>query len=314
MTTKYLKVTDLRALIEWHVVEDDDEPFTIEEKLEPIEKPAQKDIDRFYARFVERTKAQIMEEFTCAQKSTTWFNARKYCITASIFGNLMGHNKFESRDATILSKLSTKAMGKRGLNACNWGNTHEDLVRKAYERHARESLAKKMKTSDDVDLTVTEYGLIKSEACPWMGVSPDGITDYTNASGEKCRALLEIKCPVKFASLSKRKLADRGISPYADYGPTRRFHSPHNDVPWYYYDQIQGIMGYLNKFETPLDGEGPKKLIKFCDFVVWSPDDNLWITRVPFDQRYFDVQFATLQAIYFDELLPRFFLRFQALI
>jgi hypothetical protein len=134
-----------------------------------------------------------------------------------------------------------------------------------------------------------------------MGVSPDGIIDYTNAAGQKCRALLEIKCPIKYAEPDKHELHG-GKSPYDYYGPMKRFKSPVDGVPPYYYDQVQGIMGYLNRFKTPLGSSD----IKFCDFVVWSPPDHMWITRVPFDQVYFDRMFEQLRDVYFTEILPRF--------
>lgn len=252
----------------------------------------------FYESHVARTMDQCIEELSAPQRTPAWFNARKYSITASVFGALLGHNKYEKPKDALLAKVRARPMDARGLNNCRWGNTHEDLVRSAYENIMKDRLAKKGGTS----FTVKEYGLIKSPEQPWMAVSPDGIIDYTVADGTKKRALLEIKCPIKYAERSKHH-EHGGAHPY------KYSSSIVPNVPLYYYDQIQGIMGYLNNFTTPLDSfddTGKKILINFCDFVVWSPG-YMWITRVPYNNGYFmHGIFGPLKEIYFGQLLHRF--------
>ena len=119
------------------------------------------------------------------QKTEEWLAERRQIITASEAGYLLG---IKGR-ATIMNYLSAKlnistSQDKlRYMPSVQHGTIFEDVSRMIYE------------TRNNV--SVREYGLIKSVKTPFLGASPDGIvsTDATNA---RIGRLVEIKNPYKF--------------------------------------------------------------------------------------------------------------------
>jgi hypothetical protein len=72
-------------------------------------------------------------------------------------------------------------------------------------------------------------------------------------------------------------------------------------------DQIQGIMGLLNKFPDLLEyiscapGQKPPAA---CFFVIWQPL-QMHVTRVPFDNDYYSKTLEpALESWYFQRYLP----------
>jgi putative phage-type endonuclease len=93
-------------------------------------------------------------------------------ITASDIASAIGENRYESVDAFVKKKvLKTKWAGNA---ATQHGTLLEPLVRDLYdERTGRKS---------------HEIGLVQHREYPWLGASPDGVTEDG--------LLIEIKCPL----------------------------------------------------------------------------------------------------------------------
>lgn len=208
------------------------------------------------------TPAQIRVIKRAPQKSEEWLKARSHRLTASNFGAAVGHNKYEYPADMCNQKLCNTFQGN-AMTA--WGNDHEDDGRTVYMVHLKARYRDHSRSNGwpDSMIRVKETGLIVIEEYPFIGVSPDGIVTIGWEKG-----LLEIKCPY-----SKR---------------------PYPEIPHYYYDQIQGLMGFLN--------------LPWCDFVVWTPTWT-YITRYPFDKPYFENVLKPGLIDWFVNLyLPRYFL------
>lgn len=227
--------------------------------------------EEFYRLFVERTEAQCLSEAGAPQRSKQWHDARRYCITASSFGAVVGHNPYCSKEQALIEKLWASFQGSEYTA---YGTFHEPDAAKSLLK-ALES-TQWLKDFEASTYTFFETGLLKSYKQPWMAVSPDGFLYLKGSKGSKL-VLVEFKCPA-----GQR---DSELHPYRK--------SPKN-VPVYYMDQIQGIMGLLNKYPELIDNELEKHIKDFdkvlildCLFVVWQPH-QMHVTRIPFDKKYYD--------------------------
>jgi hypothetical protein len=199
----------------------------------------------FYMAYIARSPEQCASELAAPQRSLEWLNARRYAITASNFGSAVGHNSYQSPEALVHDKLWNSFCGNAFTQ---YGTFHEtdaaeslklalnNQLRQTLETiytletiHNKPNIQNVMDASLD-SWTLMEFGLIKHHEQPWMAVSPDGILVLKGSHGN-VSILVEYKCPAR--------LRDSDGHPYAK--------QPHN-VPPYYMDQMQGIMGFFNKF------------------------------------------------------------------
>lgn len=196
---------------------------------------------------------------TMQQGSADWLAARKLRLTASNFGTAVGHNPWKSPDDLIEDMLFGKF---KGNSATRWGNDKEALARNLYVLRKRIALSQERnESSATIDFHVRESGLHVWDQQPWLAASPDGIVHENGQVG-----LLEIKCPFS-------------LKLYAQ-------------IPQYYFDQIQGIMGILG--------------ISWCDFVVWTPT-TMSVERVPFDSKYWEeILLPELSNFYMNHFVPRY--------
>jgi putative phage-type endonuclease len=135
-----------------------------------------------------------------AQRSEEWLKLRGNMLTASDLATALGVNPYEKPVDLILKKCGLKKFD--GNSATMHGNKYEDEARDLYCKQYNE--------------VAHEIGLYPHSEYPWLGGSPDGITE----SGK----LLEIKCPLR-----------RKITP---------------EVPVYYMPQIQLLLEILNLEEA----------------------------------------------------------------
>ena len=117
-------------------------------------------------------KALILREYA-AQKSEEWLALRGNMLTASDAATAIGKNKYQTPEDLLLKKCG---LGEKftGNAATEWGTKMEPVAIQMFEEQYGEK--------------VHELGLIPHEKYPWLGGSPDGLTD-TNC-------LVEIKCPM----------------------------------------------------------------------------------------------------------------------
>jgi putative phage-type endonuclease len=119
---------------------------------------------------MDRTKELLAAEYA-EQRSDEWLELRENMITASDIASAIGESQYESVDAFVKKKvLRTKWSGNA---ATAHGTLLEPMVRDLYdEMTGRKS---------------HEIGLVQHRTYPWLGASPDGITEDG--------LLIEIKCP-----------------------------------------------------------------------------------------------------------------------
>jgi putative phage-type endonuclease len=122
-------------------------------------------------RTVLRARELIAQEYA-EQRSQEWLDLRENMITASDVASALGENHYESPDAFVKKKvLRTKWAGNA---ATAHGTLLEPVVRDLYDKkYGRVS---------------HEVGLVQHREYPWLGASPDGITEDG--------ILVEIKCPL----------------------------------------------------------------------------------------------------------------------
>lgn len=167
------------------------------------------------------------------QRTTEWYNIRRGMITASEF-KLAGSGKV--CDSYIWGKVFPQPFPSN--DAMQWGCRFEDLAAAVYEHENRTK--------------IKEFGLLVHPREPWLGASPDGITDYGVA--------IEIKCPYsrKRVEIDKRVAEDRPF-PKSDRA----------NLYARYYPQVQGQLEICD--------------LEACDFVVACIDaldeDTFWQVR-----------------------------------
>ena len=108
------------------------------------------------------------------QKSQEWLNQRNQYLTASTISTVIGLNGLTALRQLFLEKVSYGTVSNfHGNEATQWGNKYEPVANAVYCLRQ--------------GTRVHEFGLIPSRRWPFLGVSPDGITEQGR--------MLEIKCP-----------------------------------------------------------------------------------------------------------------------
>jgi putative phage-type endonuclease len=120
---------------------------------------------------VARARELLAAEYA-EQRSQEWLDLRDQMIIASDVASAIGDNHYETPDAFVKKKvLKTKWAGNA---ATEHGTLLEPIVRDLYDqRTGRKS---------------HEIGLVQHRQYPWLGASPDGVTEDG--------LLIEIKCPL----------------------------------------------------------------------------------------------------------------------
>lgn len=213
----------------------------------------------YYDRFVRVDEQTLQDQLNAPQRSDAWKRAREGCLTASSFGAAAGNNPYQSPDALLKDKLWSTFQGNY---ATEYGTLHEQDARFEFEAFAKDLYP---------EATFSYPNLVKNVEAPWLAVSPDGLVQTSEGLH-----LIEFKCPLR----------DTDEHPYAKHKYC---------IPPYYFDQIQGIMGYYSDIQ--------KTPISCAWFVVWQQHQT-WIVKVPFDRAYWDALYIKLHAWYFDKYLP----------
>lgn len=117
---------------------------------------------------VEKLKNTVQYE----QRTPIWYKVRKNLITATNVASIIGSSKYEKREEILKKKLG---LGKAFTSnfSTEHGKCYEDVAIQMYEKR--------------LNTKVREYGLLRHPKIPFLGASPDGITDDG--------IMVEIKCP-----------------------------------------------------------------------------------------------------------------------
>lgn len=156
---------------------------------------------------LEPTAAQKKEFYDCMQDTPLWHKARGTRATGSAFGTIVGVNPYQTYEKWKMEQLYPELRPPTNFHMLR-GKRYEDTARKAFLDSER-LLENKYTHCEAVGFKIHDKYF-------WLGGSPDGILHRKDGA----RALLEIKCPVRFY-------------------PT---------IPLQYYAQIQGL---LEIFDLP---------------------------------------------------------------
>lgn len=115
------------------------------------------------------------------QKTDEWLNARRFRVTGSRVGSILGHNFFQKPSDVLESMLYPQKITNAAME---WGCAKEDTACAYYER-----FLKKYAPNHKIEIKHTGLHVMKSK--PWIGASPDGIVWVDGVP----RLILEIKAP-----------------------------------------------------------------------------------------------------------------------
>ena len=223
--------------------------------------PLTDDLKSQMVAFLDNLEGTTHSRHGTEQGSEAWLKARSVVVTASTFGAAVGHNKYSSPFALVKEKLfETKPQN----DAMRYGTEHEDTARRAFWT----SVSTRLRTDHGDGAKLIPEGLITRPQCPWMAVSPDNILleiCETDGLFSVRATLVEYKCP-----FGKRFMA------------TWPFNNEPYRIPLYYYDQLQGIMGYVNECCRDRFPSG----LMSAYFVVWT-ERGLFCMTVPFSEDYY---------------------------
>jgi len=182
-----------------------------------------------------------------AQRTPEWHAIRESLITASDAAaalEIPPYPKFNKCPREELMKKKLGLVPSTFSSIMNHGVVHEDEARQKY-----------------MDMTgeiVHEFGLLIHQEYPWLGASPDGVTE----SGK----LVEIKCPVK-----------RAVEP--------------GHVPDHYMPQLQVCMEVCDLESCIFIQYKP-------DSLTWPQPGIFDIVEVPRDRAWFQDNKARLEAFW----------------
>ena len=169
------------------------------------------------------------------QRSPEWFEARKEMLTGSRIAACLGIDPRTTQTDLLLKSIGMappEQENEYSRAALEWGIKMEPIAIAAYEEQTGEK--------------ILPFSLIKHEHVPWIGGSPDGITEDAERPGH-VKELYEWKCPWK------RKIV---------YG----------EVPEYYLPQL-----YINMRCAK---------IHKAVFVEYVPDQPMNIVRINFSTEW----------------------------
>lgn len=108
------------------------------------------------------------------QRTPPWYELRVNRLTASELADALGEGHFKTSDDVILQKCGLGPVFN-GNAITEWGVKYEAVAISIYEKRTKSS--------------IYEYGLVPHSTIPFLGASPDGISEDG--------IMLEIKCPPK---------------------------------------------------------------------------------------------------------------------
>lgn len=228
--------------------------------------------------FLEFLESTTSSRNGTVQGSPEWLAARGKVVTASIFGTVVGHNKYSTPFKAVEEKIGTPQPTNEAMA---YGTNHEPIARRAFWK----SISTSFSTEFGDGAQLVAEGLLTSPQCPWMSVSPDNIlVRVVEREGKFVleTKLVEYKCP-----FGKKTMASW---PY--------FNEPHR-IPLYYYDQVQGIMGYVNHCLRDRYPTG----LQSTYFVVWT-QRGLFCMQIHYDDDYYQALKKDLWVWYLRTFVP----------
>lgn len=231
--------------------------------LLPPELPSKEQLECTIVEFIKSLsvtmqQAREIEGKTRSQHhSPEWFAARRYRITASVFGLIYRRKPDTAPDALVVNLLDQRQVTSPAIK---WGIEHESEALKAYEEHQHRT--------GHTELTVCPVGFHVSISHPFLGASPDGGVYDPSKIGEPY-GFAEVKCPFKHRDKTPQQAcSDPDFCCVLTSSGEIRLKKRHP-----YYCQIQGQMAI---------GVRP-----WCDFIVYT-SKGVSVERVHYDQEFWE--------------------------
>ena len=175
-------------------------------------------------------------------QSSLWYSARRYRLTASIFGRIYHRLPSTRPDSLVKEILYPQRFSTK---ATEWGKKYESIAFQKYIEH-------QLSTGHD-GLIAVKAGFVVCEEFPFLGASPDGYVHDPTAVDQY--GLVEIKCPYKYRDLQPECAAS-----HTDFCCTVHIQAGQKIVTLkrnhIYYSQIQGQIAITQR--------------KWCDFVIFT--------------------------------------------
>ena len=197
---------------------------------------------------ITRDEVILIENSTQGQsKSAVWFTQRAGRITASKMKSACTTDPGNPAQS-LIQQVCYPHLHKFKNTAVEWGCSHEGAVINAYTEFMKKGHS---------DFKCSKNGLFISEECPFIGASPDGMTDCLCCGA----GVLEVKCPYCI------RMEDPGTATCLEAGKLSTQHA--------YYYQIQ-----LQMFVCSVD---------HADFVIGTFQESkpsLRIERITFNREF----------------------------
>lgn len=221
-------------------------------------------------------KIRAIERETVQQsQSPQWYFARRYRLTASMFGRVFHMMPNTPPDSLVKQILHPPQLSVRAID---WGKAHES---EAFEKYIKHQI-----DFGHVGLVAVKAGFVICEENPFLGASPDG---YVHDPGSVDQyGVVEIKCPYKY-----RDLTPDAAASYSDFCSVvcttagEKHLKLKQSHP--YFSQIQGQMAITSR--------------KWCDFVIFT-NKGLSVERISFDPDYWKCLLLKLEEFYDSCLCP----------
>lgn len=198
---------------------------------------------------------EIERNTTLQSQSSSWFTARKYRLTASVFGEVYRRKENTPPDSLVLRIIEPRHFTS---TATDWGKANESVALQQYETH--------LKAKGSLELTVCRAGFVVCETHPFLGASPDSYV--YDPSRQHHYGLVEVKCPYKYKDIRVAEACSNTDFCAELIESTNKIRLKRSHP---YYSQVQGQMAITER--------------KWCDFLVYTTKDFA-VDTIDFDEDF----------------------------
>ncbi len=191
-------------------------------------------------------------------RSPAWFNARRYRLTASMFGEVLRRRLDTPPDALVLRIIEPKQFVSPSTE---YGKKMESTALEKYKAY-----------KNDQTITVCSAGFVIYKDKPYLGATPDAYVHDPNRKEQY--GLIEIKCPYKYRNVTPEDAcfnSDFCSTICTQAGSTIKITRLEQNHP--YYSQIQGQLAISGR--------------KWCDFVIYTLK-GISVETIAYDEHFWN--------------------------
>ena len=202
----------------------------------------------------EETIRKVERDTQEQHRSSAWFNARRYRLTAFMFGEVLHRCVDTPPDVLVLRIIEPKQFVSPSTE---YGKKMEPSALEKYKAH-----------KNDDSIIVCRAGFVIYKEKPYLGASPDGYVH--DPSRREPYGLIEIKCPYKYRNVTPEEACTNSdfCCTICLQAGTRTIKLKQNHQ---YYSQIQGQLAITER--------------KWCDFVIYT-NKGLTVETISFDESF----------------------------